>query len=210
MQLIGQFDSPFVRRVAITLDLYGMAFDHKPWSVFGDAGRLAALNPLMRVPTLVMDDGAVFTDSFAILAVLDDLVGPERALIAAAGPDRREAFRLMALAAGAADKAVALVYEANLRETQLDSWVARCRAQVGGAFDLLEAARARRKDMWLFGDGITHADIILGTVSHFVGQALADIFPLSHWPALAIHSARCEALAPFKAHRQDFKITLPA
>jgi glutathione S-transferase len=210
MQLIGQYDSPFVRRVAIALDLYGMAFEQQPWSVFRDADRLAAINPLIRVPTLVMDDGAVFTDSAAILAVLDDMVGPEKALIAATGPDRREAFRLMAMASGAADKAVSLVYEANLRESQLASWVERCRAQVAGAFDLLEAARARRKDMWLFGDDIGHADIILGTVTGFVGQALGDVFPLSNWPALAAHSARCEALAPFKAYRQDFRIAAPA
>lgn len=210
MQLIGQYDSPFVRRVAVALDLYGMAFEQMPWSVFGDADRLAPINPLIRVPTLVMDDGVAFTDSAAILEVLDDMVGPERALIARSGPDRREALRLMALAGGAADKAVSLVYEANLRETQLASWVARCRSQVNGVFDALEAARARRKGMWLFGDDISHADIILGTVTYFTGQALPDLFPLANWPALKVHSDRCEASAPFKAHKQDFRLTLPA
>ena len=210
MQLIGQYDSPFVRRVAIALDLYGMAFEHQAWSVFRDADKLAAINPLMRVPTLVSDDGAVFTDSAAILEVLDDLVGPERALIARTGPDRREALRLMALAAGAADKAVSLVYEANLRETQLASWVERCRAQVAGALDGLEAARAGRTTPWLFGETLGHADIILGTVAYFIGQALGDTFPLSRWPGLAAHSVRCEALPPFKAYKKDFHMAMPA
>ena len=45
--LIGQYDSPFVRRVAIAMRLYGMAFEHRPWSVFGDAEKLAEVNPLV-------------------------------------------------------------------------------------------------------------------------------------------------------------------
>ncbi|HQP19952.1 MAG TPA: glutathione S-transferase N-terminal domain-containing protein, partial [Phenylobacterium sp.] len=115
MLLIGQYDSPFVRRVGVALRLYGLAYDHAPWSTFGDAERIAAYNPLLRVPTLVMDDGVALMDSFAILDALDEMIGPERAMIAAAGPDRREALRLCALAAGAADKAVSLVYERALR-----------------------------------------------------------------------------------------------
>ena len=59
--LIGQFDSPFVRRVAIALNLYGMAYEHRPWSVFGDADKIAPFNPLIRVPTLVLDSGDVLS-----------------------------------------------------------------------------------------------------------------------------------------------------
>ena len=44
--LIGQYDSPFVRRVAIALKLYGMAYEHRPWSIFSDAGKIAPFNPL--------------------------------------------------------------------------------------------------------------------------------------------------------------------
>ena len=59
MILIGQYDSPFVRRVGIALTLYGMAFEHRPWSVFGDTEKIRPYNPLVRVPTLVLDDGEV-------------------------------------------------------------------------------------------------------------------------------------------------------
>src|SRR5262249_34848211 len=59
MILIGQYDSPFVRRVGIALTLYGLPFEHRPWSTFSDAEKIRPYNPLTRVPTLVLDDGAV-------------------------------------------------------------------------------------------------------------------------------------------------------
>ena len=84
MILIGQFDSPFVRRVAIALRLYDLPFEHRPWSTFGDADKIAPYNPLRRVPTLVFEDGEVLIESTAILDYLDEVVGPSKAMIAAA------------------------------------------------------------------------------------------------------------------------------
>lgn len=63
MQLIGQYDSPFVRRVAVAMQIYGMAYEHLTWSTFGDAKKLAAFNPLRRVPVLVLDGGEPITES---------------------------------------------------------------------------------------------------------------------------------------------------
>jgi glutathione S-transferase len=85
MILIGQYDSPFVRRVGIALRLYGLGYERRPWSTFGDADRIAPLNPLRRVPTLVLDDGEVLIESGAILDHLDELAGPPRALMADSG-----------------------------------------------------------------------------------------------------------------------------
>ena len=89
MILIGMYDSPFVRRVAIALTLYGFEFEHRPWSVFRDAEMIAPYNPLFRVPTLVLDDGEVLIESAAILDALDQMVGPERAMAPASGAARR-------------------------------------------------------------------------------------------------------------------------
>ncbi len=209
MQLIGQYDSPFVRRVGIALRLYGFDFEHLPWSAFGDAERIGAVSPLRRVPVLVMGDGPALTDSWAILDALDQMAGPERALIAASGPDRREAMRLIALAAGACDKAVSLVYEGALRDAPLAVWVARCRAQVGGALDAIEAARASRTTPWLFGETIGHADIILATMGRLIGEALPGAFRPEDRPALAAHCARAEALPVFREISQTFRLTPP-
>jgi glutathione S-transferase len=79
MILIGQYDSPFVRRTAIALRLYGLPFEHRPWSTFGEADKIAPYNPLRRVPTLVLDGGETLIESFAILDYLDELVGPDKA-----------------------------------------------------------------------------------------------------------------------------------
>ncbi|WP_304170185.1 glutathione S-transferase family protein [Phenylobacterium aquaticum] len=209
MMLIGQYDSPFVRRVAIALRLYAIPYEHKPWSTFGDAATIAAYNPLIRVPTLVFDDGVALMDSFAILETLDERVGPERAMIAASGPDRREAFRLIALAAGAADKAVSLLYERALRGEALEMWVDRCRTQVCGALDALESARAARTTPWLFGETIGHADIILATMLRFVREALPGAFDLAAWPAISGHAAKCEALPVFQEISQPYHLVKP-
>ncbi len=209
MILIGQFDSPFVRRVAIAMRLYGMAFEHRPWSVFGDADKLSAFNPLKRVPTLVLDDGEVLIESFCILDALDQMVGEGRALIASTGPDRREALKVCALAAGLADKAVSLVYERAIHDRSTPMWVERCRSQIGGVLDALEADRANRPGEWWFGASIGHADIAVAVALYFLADAHAGLFDLNHWPRLARHSIRCEALAPFLELKQAFKVTPP-
>ena len=139
MILIGQFDSPFVRRVGIALRLYDLPFEHRPWSTFGDADKIAPYNPLRRVPTLVLDDGEVLIESTAILDHLDETVGPSRAMIAENGPRRREALKVCALATGLGDKAVSLVYERLLHREKSDVWMKRCETQIAGVLDALEA-----------------------------------------------------------------------
>jgi glutathione S-transferase len=209
MILIGHYDSPFVRRVAIALRLYGMAYEHRAWSVFGQADEIAAYNPLRRVPTLILDDGEVLIESSAILDWLDELAGPERALIAQRGPERRKALKICALASGLADKAVSLVYERALHQRQTPMWVARCRAQIDGVLAALEAERAARTTPWWFGERINHADIIVGAVLRFVGEAHPDVFEPARWPALAAHSAACEALPEFAAVVLPFFVSAP-
>ncbi|MBB2969583.1 glutathione S-transferase family protein [Mesorhizobium sp. RMAD-H1] len=198
MILIGQYDSPFVRRVAIAMRLYGMGFEHRPWSVFRDADEIAAFNPLSRVPTLVLDDGEALIESAAILDYLDEIGGVTNPLIARSGPDRRKALKVCALATGMADKGVSLVYERVLRSQESEIWVERCRVQIGRVLDVLEADIAARGTPFWFGDAIGHADIAVACALRFVSEADPSLFDRRHYPALAALSARCEALAPFQ------------
>ena len=84
MILIGQYD-PFRPPRGDALRLYELFFEHRPWSTFGDGDKIAPYNPLRRVPTLVLGSGEALIESTAILDYLDDLVGPDDAMIARAG-----------------------------------------------------------------------------------------------------------------------------
>jgi glutathione S-transferase len=160
------------------------------------------------VPTFVTDDGEVLIESANILDWLDELAGPERALIARAGRERRAALKVCALASGLADKAVSLVYERVIHQRATAVWVARCEAQIEGVLDLLELDRARR-GVWWFGDRIGHADIITACVLRFLGEAHPGLFDPARWPALGAHAQACEALPAFQAVARPFTVTLP-
>ena len=197
MFLIGQYDSPFVRRVAIALRLYGLPFEHKPWSTFGDADKIAPYNPLRRVPTLVLDSGEALVESAMILDYLDGRVGPDRAMFAAQGDARWRQQRIAAFALGLADKSVSLVYERVLRQEKLALWVERCEAQIAGVLAVLERERAAAKTPYWFGEAIGHADIAVACALRFLGEAHPPLFD-ARYPALATHAARCEALPVFQ------------
>lgn len=211
MILIGQFDSPFVRRVAIAMRLYGLSFEQKPWSVFSDAEKIAQYNPLMRVPTLVMGNGEVLIESHAILDALDRLAPPGLAMMPEAGAERREAQKVCALATGMCDKAVSLVYETVVHNRATPAWVERCLSQIAGCLSELERSRAAHATEWWFGSNIGHADVTVGCALRFLGDAHAGLFDIPEgWPLLAAHAARCEALQPFQEIQQPFKVTPPA
>lgn len=210
MILIGQYDSPFVRRVAIAMRLYGVSFEHRPWSVFGDAEKIAEFNPLMRVPTLVLNTGEVVIESHAILDALDQLAPPGLSMMPAGGAERREAMKVCALSTGLADKAVSLVYETAVHQRGTPAWVDRCKSQISGCLRELERSRAGRTTPWWFGENIGHADIAVGCALRFLGDAHPGLFDLSEgWPLLASHVARCEGMDVFQEIQQPFKVTPP-
>ncbi|BBK33369.1 glutathione S-transferase [Stella humosa] len=204
MILIGQYDSPFVRRVGIALTLYGMPFEHRPWSVFGDAEKIRPYNPLLRVPTMVLEDGSVLIESHGILDYLDGLQPSGRAMFPAAGPARRQALAVAALATGAADKAVSLFYELRLHQQASAAWVDRCRTQVAGALAVLETDRAARPGDYWAGGRIGHADVAVAVALRFITEAHPGLIAMADFPALAGHAARMEALPAFQTIRQPF------
>jgi len=192
--LIGQYDSPFVRRVAIALRLYGYAYEHRPWSTFGDADRIAPLNPLRRVPTLVLDDGEVLIESGAILDHLDEVAGPSRALTPEGGPPRRQALKVCALATGLADKAVSLFYERLLHPQTSQAWIDRCTAQITDVLEALEADKTGRTTPWWFGNTMGHADIAVACAIRFKRDAHPGLFDEERWRSLGAHAECCESL----------------
>jgi glutathione S-transferase len=195
MILIGQYDSGFVRRVGIALTLYNIPFEHRPWSVFGDAERLKDINPLVRVPTLILDTGDVLVDSHAMIDYLDHIVGPTRALLPQTEPLRHQAIL---------DKGVSRFYEQHLHNTVSPSLMTRLTGQIQGALLALEVDRAQRKAPYWFGDDMTHADIAVTCMMRHMGEAQPDLFEGAPYKALAAHAMRMEALPVFQKISQPF------
>jgi glutathione S-transferase len=202
MMLIGMFDSPYVRRVAVTLKHVGLPFEHANWSVGADFELIREFSPLGRVPVLVMDDGTALVDSASILDAIDDQVGPASALLPASGVSRREALRLISLAIGAGEKARDQLYERMVRppEKYHEPWVMRCRDQMHGALGMIDAAcRDRGSAVWLVGDRLTQADITVACITTFLSESLDVFGGESPYPALRAHVGRCESLPEFRA-----------
>ena len=204
MILIGQFDSPFVRRVGIALTLYKLPFEHRPWSVFGDAEKIQPHNPLIRVPTLVLANGEVLIESHSILDYLDSLMPEERVMFPREEPARHQALKVASLATGMGEKAVSLFYEKRLHKEVSEVWVKRCRSQIASTLAVLEKDRAGRVTDYWFGGPIGHADIVVATVLRFTAEAHPGLIEMANYPALKAHAERLEALPVFKEIMQPF------
>ena len=195
MILVGQYDSPYVRRVAVTLGVLGFAFEHDTRSVFGDFDSMRTVNPLGRIPSLILPDGTTLIDSAAILDWLDHAVGPDRALLPASGPSRQQALQRIALATGTIDKVMAAAYERFVRPERYrwTEWIARCRTQAEGGLAALAglewSARAPLRQDW-----ITTACMI-----RYARLADPDLLPIGRHPTLDAVADRCEALPDRKS-----------
>jgi glutathione S-transferase len=207
MLLIGMFDSPFVRRVAITMKLLDIPFEHGNWSVGKDFERIRNYNPLGRVPTLVTDDGEKLMESSAILDYLDEFVGPERALLPRAGAERRKALNLMAMATGAAEKGVLQVYERVFRpeSKRHQPWLDRCRLQMSSSLAAVDRYLGERGTaQWLVGKRMTQADITAACAFTFLNDTLRVAEDAVMFQSLALLASRCEALPAFRETRVPF------
>lgn len=195
MILTGQYDSPFVRRVAISLKVLGFAnYKHDQRSVFGDFNEMRTVNPLGRIPSLTLDGGEVLIDSFAILDWLDREVGPTRALLPTKGKSRTAAMQTVALACGAIEKFGAVNYEKIIRPEayRWPDWIARCDTQARGALDTLEKLDWEDKPL-------DQVQISTGVLLGYLALTRPDV--LAAYPKLSTFWARCDARPEFIATR---------
>ncbi|MDI1286130.1 MAG: glutathione S-transferase N-terminal domain-containing protein [Reyranella sp.] len=193
MKLIGRYDSPFVRRVGISLHLLGMPFEQLPLSVFSEAAEVRKFSPLGRVPVLVLADGEVLVDSAAILDHLDEVAGPERRLMPTAGAARLRVLRTVVTATGAADKAIAISYERRRPAGQQSAdWMERCRVQIEAALGDLEAG-------WSTSKTPTQAEVTTATMLAYVRRVEPEIVAAGRYPRLERMAADCEGLPAFRA-----------
>jgi glutathione S-transferase len=195
MILVGQYDSPFVRRVAISLRVLGFAYEHDTRSVFGNFDAMRQINPLGRIPSLILPGGETLIDSTAILDWLDEEVGPERALIPRHGATRRRALRLIALATGAQDKLGAIGFERTMRPaaSQWPDWIERCRIQAAGGLAALDG------EAWPADAKLDQAQITSAAIFRWAQLGAPDMVPPGRYPRLDTLSRRLEARPEFQA-----------
>jgi glutathione S-transferase len=200
MQLIGMLDSPYVRRVAISMQLLGLPFTHRPLSVFSNFDQFRLINPVVKAPSLVCDDGTVLQDSTLILDYLEHLPRAGRNLMPTDSAGRQQALRLVGLALAACDKSVQLVYERNLRpvEKQYERWINRITGQLVAAYVGLEAELARTP-LALESGTINQAGITSAVAWKFTQVMLSEVLNEADFPGLAELSAAAEALPEFRA-----------
>ena len=192
-------DSPYVRRVAISLRVLDLPFTHDQVSVFRHFDEFAAINPVVKAPTLLTDDGIVLMDSSLILEHIERLAAPATLMPPTVVAHAR-AQRITGLALAAADKSVQIEYERKLRpaEKQHQPWLDRVAGQLAAAYELLEA-EIGADTAWLFGDRPLQADITSAIAFRFTSEIVPDAVDLTAYPRLAALSAKAEATDAFRA-----------
>lgn len=199
MQLIGMLDSPYVRRVAVSLQMLGLPFSHQSVSVFRHFDAFARINPVVKAPTLVCDGGEVLMDSSLILECAEAMARP-RSLMPVDRRDLTQALRVIGLALAACEKSVQIIYERGLRppEKQHEAWVERVTVQLLAACDALEA-EVVAKPLSVGRTTMSQAGVTTAVTWHFLQQMIPEIVPVARCPALAAFSGEAEALPEFAA-----------
>ncbi|WP_426220547.1 glutathione S-transferase [Pseudomonas sp. DWRC2-2] len=195
MKLIGMLDSPYVRRVAISLDLYGVDFVHEPLSVFRSFDAFAQINPVVKAPTLVLDDGTVLMDSSLILDYLETLAPANKKLLAQQSAARARDLHILGLALAACEKSVQIVYEHNLRPAEKlhAPWLDRVSGQLLAAYSLLEKQLPD-------SEALTQASITATVAWSFSQFTVASVVKADAFPNLRRHAERLEQHPAFKKY----------
>jgi glutathione S-transferase len=198
MQLIGMLDSPYVRRVVIALILAKTPFIHRPISLFRHIDEFSKLNPLLKAPTLITDDGAALMDSNVILNYLAGIDPRVAALTPSKAPERVAALRATGVALTVMEKAVQRHYERMLRpaENQHAPWVDRVMGQLKAGLSALDAELPGSG--WIGGE-LGLADVTVACAFGFTSAALGDLVQTGRYPNLGAFSARAETLPAFRA-----------
>lgn len=201
MKLVGRNLSPYARRVAIWCAMQGRDLEREILAVSDprDMAAIAAYNPLVRVPVLVLDDGTVLMETSAICDYLDET--GETRLVPASGPARWAAMQRIALAHSTTEKIVAIVYEKNRRppEYTWPQWLERLTLQVHGGLDAIETSIG---DGFLGGDAPDGSDI--ATVCAYQMAVITNPWLVEgRYPRLAALAERAMELAPFRDTHPD-------
>jgi glutathione S-transferase len=173
MKLVGSTTSPFVRKARVVLAEKKIECElvlDSPW--LEDSG-VPDLNPLGKIPVLVLDDDTRLFDSRVIVEYLDG-VAPNNKLLPSTARERAVVKRWEALADGVTDAAVVIVLEARRAPAeQSAAWVTRHRSKIIRA--LATMSNDLGENAWCHGNGISLADVAVGCALGYLDFRMADI-----------------------------------
>ncbi len=152
MKLAYSPNSPYVRKCVASAIKRGIDGRMELWTIGTTAPELAALNPLSKVPTLVLDDGTALYDSPVICEVLDS-VGDAPRLFPAPGPARWKALTQMALGDGILDATQPRRREVALPQDEgRKDYVETQQLKVTRALEVLEAQAGGLGELTTIGE----------------------------------------------------------
>jgi glutathione S-transferase len=175
MKLIGSHTSPFVRKVRVVLAEKKIDYEFVIDSPWLDDSKVPDVNPLGKIPVLVLDDDTPLFDSRVIVEYIDN-VTPNNKLFPAPNRERTEVKRWEALADGLCDAAVAALLEGKRpKKEQSASWIERQHGKVKRSLEFM--AEELGDKSFCMGTHISMADLAVGTALGY----LKFRFPETNW-----------------------------
>jgi glutathione S-transferase len=196
MKLFGNYDSPFVRRVAIVMHYHSIQFENCILSTYSNFDELMTKNPLGTVPVLNVDAGDHLTDSTFMIDYLEDRVLEVARLLPRTGRRRFAVLQIEAIAVGLAEKCVALSNERNRRASAVrdQSCDARLCQHIRSALRWLESLAPTP---WVYGSRMTLPDVTVAVTTTYLTKKLSGLANRETYPCLFGHNMHCEQLSQF-------------
>lgn len=207
--LVGWYRSPYARRVAVSMQHYGLDYEHRPITAWDRYDDVAEFNPIVKVPVLITEDGMAIPESSSILDYLDCRVGPERSLTPPPSPLRDSARLITATALSVIDKARELRYEVHLRPAELryEPFIERWSRQIGAAIAALDRQVGTE---FAAGERFTQADVTLGIMYDMVSRMHPELLPTDRYTKLDALHVRYGARPEFQATALEAPESQPA
>ena len=203
MKLYGNTISPFARRIAVSLNVLGLPYEFVRLATSKQPEEVRKLNPLTRIPAFALDSGEVLIESWAILDEIDQIVGPDKALVPLSGAARRRVLQTVSLGVGSAEKSVWAYYELSKRpeEKVHQPWLEQNEAQVLAGYSNLEEQlkRSGTNDLFRSGPRLNQAGITCAVSFRFTGYVRPELDIRGAAPTLANFSDECEEMDAFKS-----------
>ena len=201
MKLLGTDSSPYTRKVRVVMAEKKIDYQYEHADVWSADSTIQQVNPLGKVPCLIMDDGGAVFDSRVIVEYLDNLT-PVHRLIPPSGRARVEVKCWEALADGLLDAAIAVRLEQTQRppEQQSQKWIDRQMGKVNAALEAM--AHGADGKNWCHNNVYSLADIAVGCALGYLDFRFPQIDWRARHPSL-------DKLYTKLSSRQSFIDTAP-